>query len=58
MGVDIDGGVVVSELVPPLLEAAPAAAGFASLLASEPQDALPPQSTSAKMEPVVNELRE
>jgi hypothetical protein len=56
MGVDIDGGV--SELVPPLPEGLLGAAGFASLLASEPQEALPPQSTSAKMEQVVNELRE
>jgi hypothetical protein len=58
MGVDIDGGVFVSELVPPLPEGLLGAAGFASLLASEPQEALPPQSTSAKMEQVVNELRE
>jgi hypothetical protein len=58
MGVDRDGGVFVSGLVPPLPEGALGAAGFASLLASDPQDALPPQSTSAKMEHVVNELRE
>jgi hypothetical protein len=58
MGVDVDGGVFASDVVPPLPEGVLGAAGFASLLASDPQDALPPQSTSAKMEQVVNELRE
>jgi hypothetical protein len=57
MGVDIEGGVFVSGPAP-LPEGVLGAAGFASLLASDPQDALPPQSTSAKMAPVVNELRE
>jgi hypothetical protein len=44
------------ELVPPLPEGLPGA-GFASaLLETDPQDALPPMSTSAKIEHVVKEL--
>jgi hypothetical protein len=57
MGVDIDGVMFASVVVPPLPAGVPGAAGFASLLASDPQDAVPAQSTSAKMEQVVNELR-
>jgi hypothetical protein len=57
MGIDIGGGVFVSEPVPPLPAGVPGAAGLAPLLASDPQDAVPAQSTSAKREQVVNELR-
>jgi hypothetical protein len=55
--VGIDAGAFVSAPVPPAPEGALGAAGLASLLASDPHDALPPQSTSAKMDHVVNELK-
>jgi hypothetical protein len=57
VGVGIDAGVFVSEPVPPVPEGALGAAGLSSLPESDPHDALPPQSMSARMEQVVNELR-
>jgi hypothetical protein len=57
MGVGIAAGTPVSAPVPPLPAGALGAAAVGSLLESDPHDALPPHSKSAKMEHVVNALR-